>query len=358
MFKRIITLVIAPLALTLSLTACGGGGASSSVASIVGAFVLATDFSTGAFGVIDPATRAATTNAGSVHSDATARLYGGLIYVLNRLGADNIQVIDPNNSYSTVRQFSVGSGANPFDIAFVSATKAYVSRYAQSDLWIIDPSTGTQSGSIDLTPYGDADGVPEMAGMVISDGKLFVAVQSLNRNAFFATTGNSQVVVIDTATDSVIGSLAMPFQNPVGDFAELSDGTFAIACAGVYGANDGGVVILDTARSSLSASSVTETSLGGDLNALVMTSPSSGFAVVNDASFNTSLVKFSAGAVTTLYNPGGFSLAGIALTGSELWIADQTFSNPGVRIFDADSGAELTTAPISVGLPPTEILFL
>ena len=71
--------------------------------------------------------------------------YSGLIYVINRFGQDNIQVIDPGNHFATVKQFSTGNGSNPQDIAFLSATKAYVARYGSSDLLDREPEHRRQA---------------------------------------------------------------------------------------------------------------------------------------------------------------------------------------------------------------------
>src|SRR5205814_950471 len=87
-------------------------------------FALTTDFSTGSLSVGDLDTRVVTKDVASVGSDAVARFYGGLLYVVNRFGGDNIQVIDPAQNYATIRQFSVGNGSNPQDIVFVGPTKA------------------------------------------------------------------------------------------------------------------------------------------------------------------------------------------------------------------------------------------
>ena len=89
------------------------------------AFVFTTDFGTGSiadahFGP----PRTVASNVASVWSDAVLRYYNGLLYVVNRSGADNIQVLDPANGFVTVKQFSVGNGANPHDIMFASPTKA------------------------------------------------------------------------------------------------------------------------------------------------------------------------------------------------------------------------------------------
>ena len=127
------------------------------------AFVTTTDFSTGSASVIYLDGSCTTTNnVASIHSDAEARYFGGLIYVVNRFGADNIQMLDPGASFAAVRQFSVGTGSDPHDIHVLTPTKAYVSRYNDADLWVVDPSTGTHTGSISLSSIADADGIPEM----------------------------------------------------------------------------------------------------------------------------------------------------------------------------------------------------
>src|SRR5262245_44863602 len=124
------------------------------------AFVLTTDFTTGSLSVANLDTRAVTKDVAPVHSDAVMRWFKGLLYVVNRFGQDNIQVIDPAQGYATVRQFSTGNGTNPQDICFVSPTKAYITRYEVTDLLIVNPSTGASLGVIPLGAFADADGVP------------------------------------------------------------------------------------------------------------------------------------------------------------------------------------------------------
>ena len=168
------------------------------------AFVLTSDFSTGSMSVMDLATRAVTRDVASVYSDAVIRTYGGLIYVVNRFGQDNIQVIDPASAYGTVRQFSTGAGTNPQDIAFVSPTKAYVTLYERSAIQICNPATGALLDTISLAQFADADHLPEMARMTIVGTHLFVAIQRLNRLAGYVASGPGLVAVIDTQTDALI----------------------------------------------------------------------------------------------------------------------------------------------------------
>src|SRR5262245_4298947 len=215
------------------------------------AFVLTTDFQTGSLSVANLDTRAVAKDVQPVHSDAVMRWYGGLLYVVNRFGQDNIQVIDPAQGYATVRQFSTGNGSNPQDICFISATKAYVTRYELGDLLIVNPATGASLGVIPLGAFADADGIPEMAHMVRVDRRVFVAIQRLDRNAGYQPTDKSLVAVIDAVADTVVDAdsltagnqaIVLTGKNPYTTFAfDRASSRLLIGCAGAYGALDGGI---------------------------------------------------------------------------------------------------------------------
>ena len=72
-------------------------------------YVVESDFSSGSFSAGNASTHAMSCNAASVHSDARVRWYNGQVFVINRFGADNIQVLDGTTS-AFIRQFSVGNG--------------------------------------------------------------------------------------------------------------------------------------------------------------------------------------------------------------------------------------------------------
>jgi hypothetical protein len=96
------------------------------------AFVVTTDFSTGSYSVVDLAslTPFNDLNPGGIHSDAIARYdpTTARVYVVNRLGADSIQVVDPQQGFITPpgAELSVGNGSNPQDIVVLSPDKASV----------------------------------------------------------------------------------------------------------------------------------------------------------------------------------------------------------------------------------------
>src|SRR4029077_3761652 len=113
----------------------GGGGAPAATG-----FVVTTDFSVGNLSTItETAPRTATNNVlGStgVYSDSTIRTFGNRVFIIQRLGSNSIVVIDPDHPSVPVSNYTtndLGGGApqsNPDDMAFVSLSKAYISRYA------------------------------------------------------------------------------------------------------------------------------------------------------------------------------------------------------------------------------------
>lgn len=335
------------------------------------AFVFCTDFGSGfiADAHFGPP-RTVTSNVAMVSSDAVLRVFGGLLYVVNRSGADNIQVLDPANAFATLKQFSVGNGSNPHDIVFASPTKAFVSRYDSADLWIVNPQTGAHTGTIPLAGFADADGIPEMDRMALWAGWLFVSIERLDRNNFYAPAGGSLIAVIDPVNDALIDvdpvalgvqGILLPAQNPTTELVIDPAGKLLVGCTGNYGALDGGVVRIDPATLAVEATEVTESALGGDINDVAVASSQRGFTVISDASFNTLLRSYDRGtglATGTPFSTSGFNIADVEVNDrGELWLCDRTSTAPGLRVFDAATGAQLTTSVLGTSPPPSDIAF-
>jgi DNA-binding beta-propeller fold protein YncE len=334
------------------------------------AYAVESDFSTGSFSSWDVTTRTPSCDVASVFSDARVRWYNGRVYVVNRLGADNIEVLD-GTTFGLIKQFSVGNGANPYDIAFASPTHAYVTRYATSDLWIVNPATGSHDGTISLAGLADADGIPEMDRMIVVGPLLFISLQRVNENSGFAPTDSSLVAVVDTRTDQLVDcdpvhpgvqGILLPRTNPVTPFVFDAPRTrLYIGCAGSYGVNDGGIVRVDPASLTADGVAAPEDSLGGDVLDIAFADDSRAYAIVSDPAFNTSLVRWSpvtGRRLDTLYSPGGFSLADAELTpsGNELWVCNSSFASPGIRIFSTSTQAQIG-GPLLCTLPPQGLTF-
>ncbi len=334
------------------------------------AYVVTSDYSTGGLSAVNLDTRAVSKDVAVVHSDATLRYYNGRIYVVNRFGQDNIQVIDPASAYATLLQFSTGNGSNPQDIVITSPTHAYVTRYERADLMVCNPSTGASLPSILLAAFADADGIPEMARMAVVGSRLFVAVQRLDRNAGFVPTAYSLVVVVDTQADTVLDvdpvlpgkqGIVLAGKNPVTTFAyDRATNHLLIGCAGRFGFLDGGVEVIDVATLQSLGYAITEAALGGDIGDLEWFTPTHSYAIVSDLSFDASLVSWNpttAARLATVYAPGGFSLPDCALDDrGELYVGDNSFTTPGLYVFSAGADT-LIAGPLDTGLPPNQIAF-
>jgi len=357
-------------ALFLALLPALPPGAGSATAAQSSACIVTSDYSTGSFSVGNLDTRAISKDLAGVWSDAALRWYNGKVYVVNRAGQDNIQVLDPAQNYATVLQFSTGSGSNPQDIAFVSPTRAYVSLYDKQALLVCDPSTGATLDTISLAPFADADHLPEMAHLALIGNHLFVAVQRLDRLNGYVPTAYSLVVVIDTNTDQVIDidpgtggvqGITLAAKNPVTTFSYVpSDGRLLIGCAGRFLQNDGGIAAIDVNTLTSLGLISTEAQLGGDIGDFEWYSPTHSYAIISDTNFDASLVSFNpvTGAkLGTVRSPGGFSLPDCAINDrGELYVADNGFTSAGLYVYQAGSDA-LLAGPLDTGLPPNQIAF-
>ena len=339
-----------------------------------GALVLTTDFATGKVSQIAPGPGGWTARAdlAPICADAAARIHDGLLYIVNRRGCDNIQVLNPSLCWRTVREFSVGTGTNPQDIAFAPSGRAYVSRYDSNWLLVIDPVSGARVDSISLAPLADADGLCEMHRIQIIGSELFVEVQRLDRahgNVWLPVPPSYLAVIdlstnrlldMDPGTDGVQG-IVLSGLNPSAPMQlDAANGDLLVPESGAFMAVDaGGIERVDPRTHQSKGFDVTEEELGGDVSGFAQWSDTLGYAVIADRTGNTALVAYNPlthHLTRTVYNPGGWRFSDCLTTSSgRLLLADSDYQDPGVRIFDAATGAFLS-GPIPTGLAPAALL--
>lgn len=347
--------------------------AAPSHAAMSRAFVFGTDWASGTVSAHALAPRVAHCDVADVGSDATLRFHDGVLYVVNRLGGDNVQVIDPATN-ATLRQFSVGAGSNPHDIAFTSSTKAYVSRFDATDLWIVNPATGAHTGTVALAGLADADGNPEMDRLMIAGPMLFVSLERVDRNNGYLPLDTSLVAVIDTRADTLVDcdparpgvqGITLRLRNPFTAFQFDPDSSrLLIGCAGRFGVLDGGIERLDPVALASTSVAMTETALGGDVNDVVWGDAAKSWAIAGDLAGHTKLVSFAvtsgtmAGTVTgTLWDPGAWELTDAERSDTgELWVCDNSFASPRVRVFSTATGLAVG-ADLVCSQPATAITF-
>jgi hypothetical protein len=337
------------------------------------AFVVTTNFMAGSFatvGLDEPRQLSPSSAQRRLYRDAVPRTHGGLVYLVNRLFGDNIQVLDPDAGFRTRMQCSTGNGTNPHDIAFVDATKAYVTLFERSTVLIVNPAAQPDChdfvrGSIDLAPVADADGIPDMDQMAVVGDRLYVAAQRLDlSSALRLPAGNGALAVIDTGTDTLIDTIELTGKNPFGATKGLTvrDGALYIAEAGVFGEMDGGIERIDLATGQAEGFFITEQDLGGDVTDFVLISDRLAYAIVSRADFSNALIAFDPTTRTvtkTLLSSAGYTLFDLELNDrGELFLADRNRQHNGVRIFRAADGMPLVDQPIDLGLAPFEIVFI
>lgn len=331
------------------------------------ALVVTSDYRTGSWTSLDPDELRVTCRGPAIHPDAVCRFdpITARPYLVSRMGADAIEVLDPAAGLRVAREYSVGPGSNPQDIAVVSAERAYVLRYADPALLVVHPTEGTWLDSLDLSAWADPDGLAEPGWAVVAGQRVFVALHRLDN---FAPTDHSSVLVIDGPSGAVEAELRLAGLNP---FARLrhSPGIdrITIGQSGRFGELDGGLELLDPQQLTLSGFVVGEQALGGDLADVAVLSAEKAYAVISEV-----LADGSAATRVIAFDPeSGLKLADLAVAegfdhsflelspdGGQLWITERSRTAPGVRVFDTASDQERSAGPIDVGLPPFMVCFV
>jgi len=199
---------------------------------------------------------------------------------------------------------------------------------------------------------------------------LFVSIERLNRNAGYAPADTALVAVVDTRADTLLdcdparpGVQAIPLalRNPFTAFQWDPVGErLLIGCAGAFGALDGGIERIDPVALRSDGVAITEAALGGDVNEVVWGDADKSWAIAADLAGDTQLVSWSATSGTvlgTIWSPGGYVLADAELDDrGELWVCDDDFGSPKVRVFSASTDLPLGSDLVCT-LPPVAVAF-
>jgi hypothetical protein len=331
------------------------------------------DYSSGSYAVILDDLSAAG-DVAAIHPDAVVRCTSAGPIILERFGADTVTRIAGESPFAVLEQFSVEGGSNPVDVALLSSGRAVVTRNNVTAAAVVDLGDGTlDTTSLDLAARADADGIPEMSAVFVAGGRLFVALQLLDRDtAMWDPTGPGLVAVFDEATlapvdadpaTEPVDAMTLGGPNPQAgaQVSPMNPAAVFMAEAGFYGMADGGIETIDTAALEPGGWIVTEETLGGDIAAFVVVDAGTGWAAVSRPDFaGDKLVRFdpSDGTVVedAVIETEAYTLTGLALTADgRLLVADRTLEHAGVRVLDAATGVEAAGSPVEVGLAPFSI---
>jgi len=306
-----------------------------------------------------------------LHSDSVMTSFGGLIYIIQRLGSNSIVVINADDPSVVLANYSTNDSgntteSNPHDMAFVSSSKAYITRYGLSTLLIVNPETGEHLGTIDLSAFADSDGVPEMDRMVIVNGLLYVSLQRLNG---FRAENDSFVVVIDTTTDQVIDpnasdtKIVLSGRNPFDMRYLASTDRIYLSNVGNFFTGDdfGGIESINPNTGLSEGLLMTDNDFGGPVGTIGLLDETRAYVTVFDADFDNFVMPFNLSTQQispALTDIGTGFISSLAFDHNGfLYIADRDTTNPGVQVFDTTTNLKVE-GPIDTGLPPNAILFV
>ncbi len=335
--------------------------------------VTSTDFSTGAVGLVEIATREVQADLALASTDAVPTVWAERAFVINRFGYDWIDELDPRAQLELVHEFpiqptSLAVSANPQALVFDPAGRAWISLYGAPELqvWQV-PLAGAVEPlvSFDMAEFADADGVPELGSLIACGELVFAVGERIDRESWapaddtwlipIATTLDAEALFefdSDHAGPDAIDLLGTGFGAWRLDPSDPSGHTILVL--------DSGLERIDLAagtsewlipESEFAALGLTRLHLAGfdldDQGRAWIAAATPNFAEYRI--YTLDLVEV----VTGLHSVSGE----LEIVGDELWFADTTLGSSGLRVFDlasveATEIVEFEFSPVAVGLPP------
>jgi hypothetical protein len=275
-------------------------------------------------------------------------------------------------SWTVLRTYELGAGSEPQDIAVVPGRKAYVSRAGATRLLRLDLDTGAATEVVDLAPFADADGLPDLARIAVHRGRLFVQLRRIDSEDPLAA--RPALAVVDIATERVVdadpgtpGVQAIALEGTAPRFRmQIFWRTRELLLSSTGGFFDqGGIEVIDLPDLESKGLLIAEAdgNVGADLGAFVRVDRDRGFLTYStDLLLSSHLHEFTfAGDVGPELHVAldYFTPALVHDRPTDVLFApDGNFGSTGVRAFEADGGRELTTVATPTSGPPSDLLLL
>ena len=162
--------------------------------------------------------------------DTIAAASGSRGFLLHRT-AGKVSILDPANPSTEQKVIDVSPGpdagkANPYAVVVGAGSQAFVIRYGQNSVSVIDLSSGTTAGEVDLSSLvADGDGLVDAFDGVFDETKgiVYVGLQRIDQTVFgdppdyvsACTATPALLVAIDAATKQVVGQpIELQAKNP------------------------------------------------------------------------------------------------------------------------------------------------
>lgn len=326
-------------------------------------FFTETDYQTGGFGWIDSEEKKLVSGAVPVYSDAVVRSYNGYVYVIERMGADNIIKFDPeaDAGEEVLYQEHLGDNWNPQDIEFVSETKAYIANMNEPKITVFNPSKGTVRKQIDISGYTvnpDSNSSPYANALALGDDRCYVLLQ---RRDGFTPTEPSLILSINIDDDAIEEdeNITCIFKNGY-DLIYVDGALYVTNPGSSMTTGDGGIEKIDLETGEVTTL-LTEDDLGGSPN-MIVHKAGDRFYIQNYVGWkDVSVVEIDAGdgkIVKTLPDIID-AFGGIAYDKEKekLYIGERDDESMGIKVFENNKRVgKIFTSESS--LPPSDLTLL
>lgn len=322
-------------------------------------FAITSDYKVGAYAAYGLTSGTRLPDIESNHEDAAVRFHGGSdIFVINRLGRDNLQVVDRNN-LKVVMAVKFPDASNPQDVEAKDG-RLYVCFLAYDSILVYDQANGNRIGGIDIHAYADSDGFAEAAALRFAGDVLYAVVQNLDiHDPLYKPHANPKLLKIDVAKHTVEKAITLPFSNPQGITYDPSTGKLYIPCVGEYTDEkyqpklDGGIVAFDPALDSATILA-SEEDLGGNVGRMELNDGKLIFNLGMAAADRVEALSLSDKSAKTIVDLAPYAGGGIAVDAgtNTLCVGDR---KKGLRLFHLDNFQEKDSTDIDLGLPPVDI---
>ncbi len=230
------------LALLLACTGSGPGSVNDEPTDCIAHSRLVaatTDFAVGSLLTVNLDTHEVRDHLAPTSGDPIVRAQDCSVYQLNRGTGDAVRIYEPGQWSAPAVEFAL-PGANPHDILALDG-ELFISQFERNELAVHTSADGAQVADIELLDWADEDGLVEADQVVLAGGKLYVALQRLDRTDGWQSTGGA-VVEIDPSSRAVLRSWETgPNPRLFGHPAEQA----LIVLTGHFTALDGGAFVLD-----------------------------------------------------------------------------------------------------------------
>ncbi|MCL2218814.1 MAG: hypothetical protein FWC23_02725 [Chitinispirillia bacterium] len=297
-----------------------------------------------------------------LHSDLSVRAFGSDVYIIERLGRDNIIKYD-TKSMGVLYQQNLGAGLNLHDIAVVSETKAYVSAYEDNGLIIFNPSAGTKTSAIDMSRFAayagtdSAEAVPFVSSLALYGNYLYAACQRLKVAdgpwGPAPEPGDTSIIaVIDTRSDEIVAEIKLNRKNPA-SMSIFGDKMLVSSTGSWFDITSGGVEMIDLSSNTNLGIIAEGEAFGGNVSSAVFVSAERAYISVMQDDWTTGIVPFNpaTGAIGAKIEGIGDGFGGLAYDGEKLYVGDRGYAEAGVAVIDPNTNTVERT--VATGMPPS-----